>query len=227
MGASRGLGDALSSGFPRKGDIVWLVSRSEPRSLQRRDGVEREWIEADLSSNVSAEIIAKKIGQAPVDLFIYNAGIWEKNPFDKTSTDEIRSIVETNLTSLLLSVHHLLGNLRASARGRVILIGSTCGLENEGTPGVAYTATKFAMRGVTHSLRELLRADKIPVTCISPGSMATDVPFEEGAATALERYNGQRIPVQDVVALIRCIAELSVATCVKEIVLPALLDTDV
>jgi len=57
--------------------------------------------------------------------------------------------------------------------------------------------------------------------------MATDVPFEEGAATALERYNGQRIPVQDVVALIRCIAELSVATCVKEIVLPALLDTDV
>jgi short-subunit dehydrogenase len=48
FGGSRGLGAALSGGVPVRGDKAWLVSRGRP-DLDDRGGVQRVWIEADLS----------------------------------------------------------------------------------------------------------------------------------------------------------------------------------
>lgn len=227
LGASRGLGAALAYGVPAPGETVWCVARSRPDVLDACDGIDRRWIAADLSDPRRIADVFAALADSPLELLIYNAGIWEANGFEQASEEEIVSIVNVNLTSLLLTARRALPLLRRGKAPRLVLVGSTCGLENEGTTSVAYAATKFAMRGAAHALRELLRKDGIPVTVLSPGSMATDLPFDAAAEEALERHGSARIPAADIVALVRTIRALSPASCLKEIHLPAVADDDV
>lgn len=87
--------------------------------------------------------------------------------------------------------------------------------------------SKFGLRGITNALREHVREDKITVTCINPGELAAEVPFKEGAEKAIKLYEGTRIPVQDVVAIVQCVFNLSPVLCVKEINIPAITDLNV
>lgn len=227
FGASRGLGAAFAEALPTASDEVWCVSRSRPSLLDAADGIKRHWIAHDLAEVEKFQTVLSAIGDRPIDLLLYNAGIWETEDFEKVSDAEIRSIVDVNLTSLLLAARHLSGNLRRSQNAKVVLISSTCGLDNEGTSSVAYAATKFAVRGAGQALREMLRNDKIAVTVLSPGSIASDVAYADGVAAALARHSGTRLPVGDLVEVVKLLLRLSPASCIKELSIPALADTDV
>lgn len=113
-----------------------------------------------------------------------------------------------------------------AGKGNIILIGSTCGLENEGAECVAYVASKFGLRGAAHSLREHFRSHGVRVTAISPGSMATDFPLSDPQA-AIDQYENTRMPVSDILEVVKCVRNVSSATTLKEIIIPATLDTDV
>jgi short-subunit dehydrogenase len=190
FGASRGLGAAIAKGLPTPADKVWLVSRGKPDYLSEEDNQLRVWIKADLTNLAGSTMadILKEIGESKIDTFIYNAGIWEENTLENLSDEEVQLIVNTNLTALLLAIKNLLSNLKRAKNAKIILIGSTAGLENEGSTSVVYATTKFAMRGVAHGLIEQLRPTNIGVTCLSLGSMATDIDFELGAEEAIRRY---------------------------------------
>jgi len=228
FGGSRGLGAALSWSLPTRGDTVWLVSRGRP-DLDDRDGVQRVWIEADLSSRGAGATVAAAIGDAALDLVIYNAGIWEHNAFrdsyDLMAVDdaETERIIAVNLTSAITCVRALLPSLRKAPAAKVVFIGSTSGLDNSSGREVAYAASKFGLRGVTHALRENLRADGIPVTCINPGNIGT-ITVERGAASARPHEDRDMVPPQDLIAIIRCLLSLSNASCVKEIDVMAMTD---
>lgn len=223
LGGSRGLGEAIALGLSNEGDHVWTVSRSKPNQSHSN----HHWIEASLSYPIeSSQQIKRELGSNPIDILVYNAGIWESESFDRMPPDKLLDIINTNLSSLILSVHSLIDNLKQSKNSRIFLISSTCGLENEGSDTVAYVASKFGVRGAAHALREYFRSSGITVTCISPGSMATDIPLEAGASKALDKYEGARMPVSDIVILLRAICSMSKAACPKEIDIPATKDTD-
>lgn len=178
FGGSRGLGAAFSFGVPTRGDTVWIVSRGRP-DLSGADGVRRLWIETDLAARGAGDAVARSIGQAAVDVVIYNAGIWEHNAFrpsyDFAAVDDVETerIIAVNLTAAVTSIRAVLPNLRRSAAAKVIFIGSTSGLDNAGVREVAYSASKFGLRGATHALRENLRGEGIAVTCLNPGDIGT------------------------------------------------------
>ncbi|WP_339256608.1 SDR family NAD(P)-dependent oxidoreductase [Paenibacillus sp. FSL R5-0713] len=230
FGASKGLGDAFVRGVPQSGDKVWVVSRSKPESLNVEDGVQRIWIQADLSELQAAEHIANQLQGETLDVLIYNVGIWEKEgfeehyTFDRDEPADISQLIHVNVTSTIVCIQALLPHLRQSEAGKIILIGSTAGLSNAGNSQVSFVASKFAIRGVTEALREHTREDRIAVTCINPGELAAEIPYEDGMERALAEYDGTRIPLQDMVAVVRCIISLSKAACVKEINIPALTD---
>jgi short-subunit dehydrogenase len=232
FGASKGLGDAFVRGVPQSGDKVWVVSRSKPESLSVEDGVERIWIQADLSELQAAEQVASQLQGETLDVLIYNVGIWEKEgfeehyTFDKDEPADISQLIHVNVTSTIVCIQALLPQLRQSEAGKIILIGSTAGLSNAGSSQVSFVASKFAIRGITEALREHTRNDRIAVTCINPGELAAEIPYEDGMERALAEYDGTRIPLQDMVAIVRCIISLSKAACVKEINMPALTDTN-
>ncbi|WP_427180160.1 SDR family NAD(P)-dependent oxidoreductase [Paenibacillus sp. TC-CSREp1] len=230
FGASKGLGDAFVRGLPQAGDKVWVVSRSRPESLKLDDGVQRIWIQADLSELQAAQHIAEQLRGETLDVLIYNVGIWEKEgfeehyTFDEDEPADIQQLIHVNVTSTIVCIQALLPQLRLSAAGKIIVIGSTAGLSNAGSTQVSFVASKFALRGITEALREHTRKDRIAVTCINPGELAAEIPYEAGAERALSEYGGTRIPLQDIVSIVQCVVSLSNAACVKEINVPALTD---
>ncbi|KQY82772.1 short-chain dehydrogenase [Paenibacillus sp. Root52] len=232
FGASKGLGDAFVRGVPQEGDKVWVVSRSKPESLKLNDGVERIWVQADLANDHAATIVTDQLKNERLDVLIYNVGIWEKEgfedhySFDRDEPADISQLIHVNITSTIVCIQALLPHLRQSSGGKIILIGSTAGLNNANNTQVSFVASKFAIRGITEALREHTRQDGIAVTCINPGELAAEIPYEQGAKRALEEYNGTRIPLQDMVSIVKCIVSLSNAACVKEINVPALTDTN-
>ncbi len=227
IGASKGLGNSLIDGLGEKEDQFYLISRSKPHFLQEESGFDKYWIQADLSEENGLLTILETLRDRTIDVLIFNAGIWEKEPFESVSAKEINTILQVNVGSSLLLSQQLLPALRKGHLKKIIFIGSTCGLENEGGDAVVYHTTKFALRGLTHALRAYTRKDLIAVSCISPGSIASEIPFRDGMERALEKHQGKRLPVHDLVALIQMIIRSSYAACLKEVHLPSILDEDV
>jgi short-subunit dehydrogenase len=227
LGASRGLGAALVEGLPRKGDDVFGLSRGEPGWRRRKSAIKRIWVEADLCELSAVQNARVILGKTPIDALIHVAGIGDPEEFGDIHDDEIAEILDVNLRSFLAFARGLAPSLRRADHAKIIAIGSTSGLDNGDGSAVAYTASKFGLRGACHALRQHFRKDGIAVTCLSPGSIASDVPYGDGAATALKKHRNRRMPVADVVAMVRCILDLSPAACVKEIAMPALKDEDV
>jgi len=233
FGASQGLGGAFVKGLPTKGDTVWVVSRTRPSSLDINDGVIRKWLAIDLSSQQHITALKEALQGVAMDVLIYNVGVWEKRgfeddyTFDKDEVGDIANLININLTSTITYIQALLPNVRQAENGKIILIGSTAGLDHTNNKQVSFVTSKFGLRGITNALREHVREDKITVTCINPGELAAEVPFEEGAEKAIKLYEGTRIPVQDIVAIVQCVINLSPVSCVKEINIPAITDMNV
>lgn len=229
IGGSRGLGAALAEGVPTAGDTVWLLSRGRPPNLEDKDDVKRHWLSLDLRNPTTPEAIVAALDGAPLDVIVYNAGIWEKTAFssrydfDQISPKENDEVLTVNLTAPLHILQRLLPHVRRSANGKIILIGSTSALDNTRAPEVAYNVSKFGLRGLAHSLREHLRPDHVGVTLINPGSINTQTPLAAGIDGAAA-YATDMIPVGDLVALVQTVVSLSRYSCVKEINVPAMLD---
>ncbi|MDP4098714.1 SDR family oxidoreductase [Paenibacillus sp. P96] len=230
FGASKGLGEAFVKGLPEAGDNVWMVSRSHPESLRLDDEVNRFWIKADLASVEAGNEIANAFKDTVLDVLIYNVGIWESNgfredyDFEQDDPAEIANILNVNVVSAITCIQKLLPNLKKSDNAKIILIGSTAGLENNHFTQVSFAASKFGLRGIGNSLREHVKKYGIGVTIINPGEIATQVPYEDGVEKVWSAYQGTQIPVQDIVSLVKCVIHLSRASCVKEINIPAMLD---
>ena len=219
IGASRGLGDALNRRLMAPGDTAWLVSRTTP-ALDLNDGIERHWIQADLSEADAAGAIVEQPGDRPIDVLIYNAGIWERTAFsaryrfEDIAQEEDERILRVNLLSVMSCVKRLLPNLRQSTNPKLILIGSVSGMEVSRGAEVAYAASKFGLRGVSAALREGLRSERISVTLINPGSFASRMDSDDAGL----------IPLDDLVTCIRNVCSLSRNTCVRQIDLVAMDD---
>lgn len=234
FGGSKGLGDAFAQGLPESGDKVYILSRSLPRSIDLLDdGVERIWLQTDLSDYKGAKKLTETIQEEIIDVIIYNVGIWEERGFEddynfeNDKPEDIANLINTNITSPIVYLQSLLTNIKQASNGKIILIGSTDGLENNQSTQVSFVASKFSMRGIAHALREHLRASNVAVTCINPGNLAAEIPFEEGREMALETYDSERIPVQDIVNLVKAVISLSKAATVKEIYIPAMKDSNI
>lgn len=147
--------------------------------------------------------------------------------FETTDDLELLNIIQTNISACLLNLKMLLPNLRSAENSKIILIGSTWGLDNHNGKEVAFSATKYALRGIVQSLRETLREDKIGISIINLGYLATEYPLSVPVAEVIEKSHGQLIPLHDVVNAVRFILSTSNATCVKEITMPAMMDLNV
>ena len=229
-GCSKGLGRAIVQAIPQEKDQVFGVSRSKPFDAKSN----LMWIQADLSQPAAAVTAVQAVIQdTPLDYIIYNVGIWEQEAFENTydfeqsTPEEIIQIIQTNITSCALALHAFIKNLKDSENAKIILIGSTWGLENHKGKEVAFSASKFALRGMVHALRETLRAHRIGISILNLGYLATECDHTLPVEQVLEQTEGALIPLTDVLAAIRFILSTTNASCVKEIDMPAMQDCNV
>lgn len=232
FGISKGLGKSITINLPNEADKVFGISRTEPTYLKDKSNV--NWIKTDLSNpKDSCETIKAHIKNETIDYLIYNVGIWENNAFsedykfEENSHFEITNIINTNITSCILNIQSVIENLKMSDNAKVILIGSTWGLDNHNGKEVTFSATKFALRGIVHALRENLRTYKIGVSILNLGYLATEFDSNEAIETVIEKTAGSLIPLQDVIGALKFILSTSNASCVKEINMPAMSDSNI
>ena len=232
FGTSQGLGFTLAKTLLNKNNRVFGISRSESKTLA--DFEQFEWIKADLSNPIEAiKEVENKIKESAIDVLIYNVGIWEDKAFTDnynfltSSPEEMMKILNTNVASFILSAQVLVKNLKLSSNAKIIAIGSTWGLENHGAREVTFSASKFALRGAIHSLRENLRPYKIGVSIINLGYLATEFDIDTPTQEVLDQTEYSLIPLSDVMEAIQFIAGTTSATCVKEIHMPAMMDSNV
>lgn len=228
-GVSKGLGKAIVKTVPKSTDTIYGVSRTQPQETPNLS-----WICTDLSNPKQAVSDIKiAIGQQKIDVLIYNVGIWEQQSFSKdynfenVSAAEIHQIINTNITTCILSIQSLIENLKLSDNAKIILIGSTWGVDNHNGKELVFSATKFALRGIAQSLREILREHFIGVSVLNLGYLASEYEIDKSTQTILEETKYSLIPLSDVIQAIHFIISTSKAACIKEILMPAMLDKNI
>jgi len=228
-GVSKGLGKAIVKTVPKPTDTIYGVSRSQPKETPNLS-----WICTDLSDPEQAVSDIKiAIGQQKIDVLIYNVGIWEQQAFSKdynfenVSAAEIHQIININITTCIQSIQSLIENLKHSDNTKIILIGSTWGVDNHNGKELVFSATKFALRGIAQSLREILREHLIGVSVLNLGYLASEYEIDKSTQAILEETKYSLIPLSDVIQAIHFIISTSKAACIKEILMPAMLDKNI
>lgn len=171
-GASTGIGRSCAERFARDGERVFGTSRAPARHAL--DGV--EFVELDVNSSTSvSRAVAWVLAEAgQIDVVVNNAGISLVGAIEDTSVEEAQAVFDTNLFGTLRVCQAVLPHMRARGRGLIINVGSLGGLFGLPYQGL-YSASKFAIEGLTESLRHELAPFGVHATVVEPGDVATSI----------------------------------------------------
>ena len=166
-GASGGLGATIARRLHREGARLVLSGRrlDQLESLARELGGDTGVVAADLARLEDVQRLAADAGQ--VDILVANAGLPANGELADLDVDDIARAIDINVRSTLVLTRLLLPRMLEQGSGHVVLIGSLAGLAATPRSSV-YNASKFALRGFGHALREELRGTGVGVSLVSP-----------------------------------------------------------
>ncbi len=176
-GASSGIGEATALRLDKEGFRVLAGVRREQDAEALREQASDRLIPVmlDVTDAVSIEqatkTVEETVGPAGLDGLVNNAGFGIPGPLEFLPIDDARKQFEINLFGLLSVTQALLPLLRRG-NGRIVNMGSMGGRVAFPFMGV-YSASKFALEGLTDALRVELSPWKLHVSLIEPGSIAT------------------------------------------------------
>jgi NAD(P)-dependent dehydrogenase (short-subunit alcohol dehydrogenase family) len=178
-GGSRGLGLVLARHICEQGGKVALIAR-DPEELVRakadltsRGGdvftVECDLLDRDQIQTAVREVIERFDG---IDILINNAGIIEVGPLDHMTRDDYERAMKLHFWAAYELISRVVPEMRVGDGGRIVNISSIGG--KLAVPHFApYSASKFALTGLSDAIRTELARDNIHVTTVSPGLMRT------------------------------------------------------
>lgn len=215
-GGSRGIGRAIALELAKEGVELGIIARSE-NSLEsiRKEltelGAKFSTVPADVANETEVQQAVRKIESelGSIDILINNAGIRAYGPFLELSTETWKELMETNLMGMVYVTKAVLPSMIEKNKGDIVNISSMSGLK--ATVGAsAYSATKFAVIGMSEGLMQEVRRNNIRVSVLTPSLVETD----------LVRENGERDPErftqpEDVAEYITSILKLEQRSFIK------------
>ncbi len=178
-GGSRGLGLVLARQICAEGGRVALIAR-DVDELGRaydeltRDGCDVALVPCDLLDRAQTEEALRTVIRhfGAVDVLINNAGIIEVGPLEHMQREDFERAIQLHLWAPFTLMWELIPHMRKRGGGRIVNITSIGG--KIAVPHLAaYCASKFALVGLSDSLRAELARDEIFVTTVAPGMMRT------------------------------------------------------
>ncbi|WP_271406514.1 3-ketoacyl-ACP reductase [Tenacibaculum soleae] len=185
-GGSRGLGKATAIAFAKKGINVAITGRNEERLLSVVKELKKYNIQATYAvfdvSNYNE--VKKGINEiittfGTVDILVNNAGIAAFGSLNEMPVENWTQIIQTNLMGMYYVTKEVLPYLIEKNEGDIINIASTAGLNGNATTS-AYSASKFAVIGMSESLMKEVRKNNIRVCTLTPSTIASDMSLELG-----------------------------------------------
>jgi short-subunit dehydrogenase len=191
-GASAGIGYELATCCAEHGFDL-LVAADQPSihnaaQAFRALGVAVEALEADLAMLDGVDrLVAATHGRA-VEALLANAGHGLGRAFLDQPFEDVRHVIDTNLTGTLYLIQKVGREMRARGQGRILITGSVAGFM-PGTFQAVYSGTKAFLNSFSFALRSEVQDTGVTVTCLMPGPTETEF-FER--ADMLDTQVGQQ-----------------------------------
>lgn len=209
-GASSGIGAATAGALAREGVRVALLARRKDRldaladAIQRADG-HALVCPADVTDATAVRAAVERVHGRwdRIDLLLNNAGQGLAAPFEATSAEELRHLLEVNLVSVLTVTRAVLPMMLKRGSGHIINVSSIVGRRGARYRS-AYSATKFAMVGLTECLRLELKGTGIHVSLVYPIITATELQEVEVRKVQPIRYGPIQSAEQVARAIVGC-----------------------
>ena len=174
-GSSSGFGLAIAQRFAARGWNVVATARN-PASIPGWAGGDRiAALPLDVTdeASVAAAVAATIRRFGAIDVLVNNAGYGLFGPLEGTTAEQLEAQFRTNVFGTAAVIRHVLPGMRARRRGVIVNMSSLAGRTADPFAS-AYDATKFAIEGLSESLRYELEAHDIRVKLVEPGHFKTD-----------------------------------------------------
>jgi short-subunit dehydrogenase len=175
-GASTGIGYELARQCAGNGFNLIVVA-DEQKIQQageelRKTGVAVEVVEADLATSEGVKKLVERIGGRSVDALLANAGRGLGKSFLDQSWDDIKFVIDTNVTGTVELVHRIGRDMRSRGKGKILITGSVAGFM-PGAYHAVYNASKSFLDSFAQALRAELKDSGVTVTCLMPAETET------------------------------------------------------
>lgn len=170
-GGTKGLGKAMASLLTSKGAKVSVCSRSD----------------YDVTDEKALTTFAEKIGH--IDLWINNAGVWlPPEPIENLDMEKARNLININLFGTINGTRVAVRQMKKQGKGTIMNIISATAFDGmNGSSGAMYVATKYALRGLTNTVREELKPSNINIIGVYPGGIKTEL-FNESVPANFDQF---------------------------------------
>ena len=187
-GGNKGLGKATAIALAKEGVDVAITGRNEEQLVATVNELKSLGINATYAVfNVGNYDEVKRGIQSifedfgTIDILINNAGIAAFGSFNDMEVDTWSNIIQTNVMGMYFVTKEILPHLIAKNQGDIINVSSTAGLTGNANTS-AYSASKFAVIGLSEALMKEVRKNNIRVCTLTPSTIASDMSISLGIA---------------------------------------------
>ena len=213
-GASSGIGFETALALAREGYHTYATMRDTTKSdkikeLGQKDGLKISVLELDVDNDDSVKVTIKKIldEKQRIDVLVNNAGWGLWGCVEDVSVDEFKTQFETNFFSVIRLIQEVGPTMRKQGSGKIINISSVAG--RIGFPASpAYISSKFALEGLSESLRLEMAPFGVDVIIIEPGVIKTNFLNPVKLAKKSESDTAYRDITTKVVSGVKMMAEM-------------------
>ena len=222
-GAGSGIGRAAAIRLAREGAAVGLMGRTPERLAQTRAAIANAGVEVypgDVGDAAAVEQIVKAALArfSRIDIVVNAAGVnVRRRSLADGSIEDFDAVVATNLRGAFLLSRAVLPAMRVQGGGTIIHVVSDSALRGNDFAGIAYTASKFAVRGLVEAMNAEERRHGIRVTGIFPGEVNTPL-LDKRPVPVPDEARQRMLQPEDVAECIALAATLPPRALVEELV---------
>jgi len=184
-GANSGIGYALSEELLKRGAIVYMAGRDQKKIAAAagqlsafRDRVHTLVVDVTKQEQVQKAIESTASEAGRLDMLFNNAGIFKPMLFETGTLDDWKTMIDTNLWSVIYGVHAAIPIMLRQGSGHIVNTSSIGGITPPPFQSL-YNTTKYAVTGLTESLRYEYAGKGICFSALCPAFIATAI-FSKG-----------------------------------------------
>lgn len=217
-GGTRGIGRAIAMRLYEAGAKVIITGNSAPSW-----SVEVKYEKVNFSKTEELLSFTKKMSHAKIDILINNAGINKIAKLENIELADFLNIQSVNLKAPFLLCQALVPGMLKAGFGRIVNIGSIFGRISK-EYRTSYSASKFALEGITRSLALELASQNILINCVAPGFIDTELTREVLSKDQIDELSSQ-VPLnrlgkpEEVAELVLFLASVENTYCTGETIL--------